>query len=105
MGKAENFVYNMIIPVIHIGRKLKQPPRFCLLYSPSEEEPVNIIGYHSCDYVALCGKTDTILGGADSQPKEFSLTGIRGRIKKDALLFWKKASSHVGNSLGGKDSF
>ena len=30
-----------------------------------------IIGYHSCDYVALCGKTDTILGGADNQPRVF----------------------------------
>lgn len=66
---------------------------------------MNIIGYHSCDYVALCGKTDTIHGGVDSQPKEFSLAGIRGRSKKDAPLFWRKASSHVGNSLGGKDSF
>lgn len=96
MGKAENFVYNMIIPVIHIGRKLKQPPRFCLLYSPSEEEPVNIIGYHSCDYVVLCGKTDTILGGADSQPKEFSLTGIRGRIKKMPCCSGRKQAAMLG---------
>lgn len=77
--KAENFVYNMIIPVIHIGRKLKQPPHFVSYIPLHRGRTQNIIGYHSCDSVMLCGKTDTILGGADSQPKEFSLTGIRGK--------------------------